>query len=131
MDGNRKFERRYANSLFGVYAKDTDELVGCLVDLTIAGLMLESTSALETDTLFQFRMDLPVEVAGSKDITFCAKSIWCKPVKDGGQYATGFEIQDIPESELKKIVLLLQRSLFDDVKSNVRVDLSRIRLPQA
>ncbi|UCC43364.1 MAG: PilZ domain-containing protein [Candidatus Zixiibacteriota bacterium] len=129
MDGKRKFKRRYANSFFGVYLKDTDEFVGCLVDMTVAGLMLETMSAMETDTLFEFRMDLPVEVEGSKDITFRAKSIWCKPAKDRGQYATGFEIQDVSEPELKKIMLLLDGPLFDDVDGMVRVNLSKIQLP--
>lgn len=126
MDGKRKFKRWYANSFFGVYDKRTEEFVGYLVDMTVAGLKLESKTAIETNALFQFRIDLPEEVAGSKDITFSAKSVWCKPVEDRKQFAIGFEMYDLVDSELKKIELLLEGQLFSSVEGAVRVNLSRI-----
>lgn len=126
MDGNREFKRQYANSFFGVYDKSTEEFVGYLVDMTVAGLRLESKTAIETNALFQFCMDLPEEIAGSKEITFCAKSVWCKPVEDREQFISGFEMYDLADSESKKIELLLEGKLFSSVEGAVHVKLSKI-----
>ena len=93
--------------------------------MTIEGVKILSVNPLEADTEFQFKMDLPIDMKGSKEITFDAKSVWSKQDKVSHEYYTGFHIQDLSTKEQQKIELLIDGPLFADDHERVHVTLSK------
>lgn len=119
----RKSLRKQTDSFLAVYNRGTEELIGRLVDMTTEGVKLRSMKAMEPGVVFQFRMDLPVELKGCKEIIFDAKSIWSKRDEVSHEYFTGFAMQEISTKEVEKIEMLLDGPLFaaDDKRVHVTV----------
>lgn len=126
MRETRKLKRKQTYTFLGVYDRNTNQFVGRLVDMTKEGVKLRSMAAMETNAVFQFRLDLPFDINGSKEIVFNARSIWCNKCSDSGQYNIGFQVQDVPQTEVARIDLLLQGSLFEDADERIHVTLSKI-----
>ena len=124
MRQNRK-PRRHTNTFLGVYDRSTEELLGRLVNMTTEGVMLLSKDTIESDALFQFRMELPVEIMGSTEIVFDAKSVWSKKDEVSYEYSTGFHIVDLSHKEFDKIDLLINGPLFADESEKVYVTLAK------
>lgn len=123
MSVTRKSLRKQTDSFLAVYDRGTDELIGRLVDMTTEGVKLRSMKAMDPGVVFQFRMDLPVELKGCKEIVFDAKSVWSKRDEVSHEYFTGFAMQEISNTEVEKIELLLESPLFaaDDKRVHVTV----------
>ena len=92
MANTRSKLRRRTDSFLGVYDRTSEKLVGRLVDMTTEGVKLLSVTSLEVDAEFQFRMDLPIEMNGSKEIVFDAKNVWSKQHNVSHEFYTGFKI---------------------------------------
>lgn len=125
MGNTRNRLRRQTDSFLGVYDRASEELVGRLVDMTTDGVKLLSGQPLEANAEFQFKMDLPVEMKGSKDITFDAVSIWSKQDNVSHEYYTGFQILGLSSKEKQKIEQLIDGPLFSDDHERVHVTLSK------
>ena len=125
MRENRKRRRRHTNTFLGVYDRSTEELLGRLVDMTTEGVRLLSKDTIESDAIYQFRMDLPVEIKGSTEIVFDAKSVWSKKDEISHEYSTGFQIVDLSSKEFDKIELLIYGPLFADEGEKVHVTLAK------
>lgn len=125
MANTRNRLRRRTDSFLGVYDRSSEELVGRLVDMTTDGVKLLSVSALEANAEFQFKMDLPVDIRGSKAITFDAVSIWSKQDSVSHEYYTGFQILGLSPKEKQKIELLIDGPLFSVDPERVHVTLSK------
>lgn len=125
MGNTRNQLRRRTDSFLGVYDRKSAQLVGRLVDMTTEGVKLLSVSSLESNAEFQFKMDLPIDMKGSKEITFDAKSVWSKRDKVSHEYYTGFQILGLSTKEKEKIELLIDGPLFADDTDRVHVTLSK------
>ena len=125
MGENRRRRRHHTNTFLAVYDRSTEELLGRLVDMSTEGVRLLSIGAIESDAIFQFRVNLPVEIKGSKEIVFDAKSVWSNKDKVSHQYSTGFQILDLSRNEFDKIDLLIHGSLFSDKDERVHVTLAK------
>ena len=84
-----------------------------------------SKDILESDALFQFWIDLPVEIKGSKEILFDAKSVWSEKDRVSHEYSTGFQIVDLSPKNFDKIELLIHGSLFAEEAEGLRVTLAK------
>ena len=129
MADSRKLNRRHTDTLFCVYNRNDDEFMGCLVDMTIEGVKLRTMAPMETDTLFQFRMDFPEEIGGSAEICFDADSVWCKECADSHEYYVGFRMKDIPETEIKRIEQLINGPLFKEASAVVHITVGKKTTP--
>jgi len=91
----RKMKRRHLIYYLRVYDKKTEALIGHLADITTDGIMIMSESPVQTGVDFSFRMTLPAEIEGNKEICFEASSIWSKKDVNPDFYASGFKISNI------------------------------------
>lgn len=110
----RRYKRRHLIYYLRVFDKNTNMLVGHLVDIASGGVMLISEKPFETDKVFNFRMDLPKEIRGTKTFAFTAKSKWCKTDENPDFVDTGFELLDAKEEDAIIIENLIEDFLFHD-----------------
>ncbi|MCG2712014.1 MAG: PilZ domain-containing protein [Candidatus Omnitrophica bacterium] len=110
----RKFKRRHLIYYLRVYDCNAGVLIGHLADITTDGIMLVSEAPLKTDADFNFKMTLPAELRGSRDITFNASSVWCQKDVNPDFYATGFKISNIENKDLELIESLIDSFGFRD-----------------
>ena len=109
---NRRHLRKHTTIYFGVYESDTDRFFGCLVNLSVDGVQLISETEIETDIIFHFRIKLPEEVNGVRDVEFDARSVWCEQSENSSFYDVGFQFDDITEDSLETIEALLEEPIF-------------------
>ena len=121
----RKRSRRHTDTLFCVYTRNDDQFVGCLVDMTIEGVKLRTMAPMETDAIFQFRMDLPEKIGGSAVISFDAESVWCKECADSPEYHVGFRMKNVPRAESERIEQLINGPLFKEANAVVHITVSK------
>jgi len=110
----RKFQRKHLIYYLRIFDRNTTRLIGHLVDITPEGVMLMSEEPIETNTTLQLRMGLPKEIKKSKEITFDAKSLWCKKDINPDFYDTGFELLDVPREVVEIIKRLIRDFQFQD-----------------
>ena len=125
MEENRKHRRSHTNAFLGVYDRSTEELLGRLVDMTTEGLRLLSQDSMESDAIYQFRMDLPIAINGNREIVFDAKSTWAEKDEVSYEYSTGFCMVNLSRKEYDKIEILIHGSLFTEEAEKVHVTLAK------
>ena len=125
MAESRKLKRRHTDTLFCVYDRNDDQFIGCLVDMTAEGVKLRTMAPMETNVIFQFRMDLPAEIGGSSEISFDAESIWCQECVDSHKYYVGFQMQNVPEAEIERIEQLIDGPLFKEADAVVHITVGK------
>ncbi len=110
----RKLKRRHLIYYLRVFDRNSGQLIGHLVDVTTEGVMLISKHPIETNTIFKSKMVLPKGIEGSKEITFDAKSIWCKKDVNPNFYATGFQLLKSSPEDIKLLERLIDEFGFRD-----------------
>ncbi len=125
MAESRKLKRRHTDTLFCVYDRNDDQFIGHLVDMTAEGVKLRCMAPMETNVMFQFRMDLPAEIGGSAELSFDAESIWCKECVDSQKYDVGFQMQNVPEAEIERIEQLIDGPLFKEADAVVHITVGK------
>ncbi|MBN2468350.1 MAG: PilZ domain-containing protein [Deltaproteobacteria bacterium] len=114
MPEKRKLKRRHLIYYLRVFDKNTDELIGHLVDITPEGIMLMSEKPLTTKTVFQCWMILPGEVFGKNRLEFEAKSLWSKPDVNPDFFDTGLHLLNASDEDMYIINHLISDYGFDD-----------------
>ena len=110
----RRLRRRHLIYYLRVFDRNNDALIGHLIDITSEGAMLISEDPIETNTIFQSRMVLPEEKQGSREITFDARSVWCKKDINPDYYATGFQLLNAAPQDVEVIEWLIEKFGFRD-----------------
>jgi hypothetical protein len=110
----RNLKRRHLIYYLRIMDKETNELVGHLVDITSEGIMLISEDQMEINKTFHFRMMLPKEIIGKEMLEFTATSLWSKKDINPDFYDTGFRIEDINEPDTLRIDQLIHHFGFQD-----------------
>lgn len=126
MDERRKSERKQTQHFFGLYDQDTGDYVGKLVDLSIKGMMVRAEQLMDTDCIYEFRIELPKPIARKTELLFDAKCMWCvESTHLDGKYDAGFEISDIKFEEIETIQYLLNDSLFQNEDEIPRISVAK------
>lgn len=118
MDDRRKAERtpveRSSNAarltktaIFGVTNLETDLLMGHLINVTPLDLQMTTYRPVEVRSIFNFRLRLPEPIQGSVFIVVNAECTSCKQGTDERSYTSGFKLDSITPSNLKRIQALL------------------------
>ncbi|MBI9050985.1 MAG: PilZ domain-containing protein [Anaerolineaceae bacterium] len=110
----RNLKRRHLIYYLRIMNRDTNELLGHLVDITAEGIMVISENQLEINKNFNFRMMLPKEIVGKEMLEFSAKSLWSKKDINPDFYDTGFKIDDMTEADSLRIDQLIHHFGFQD-----------------
>ncbi len=91
----RKLVRRHLIYYLQVLERDTDNLIGHLVDITPYGLLLVSEAPIAPGTTLPMRITLPRQILGKRQITFEAISRWSIKDANPNLHATGFGMLDM------------------------------------
>ena len=104
----RTIKRHHLSYYLKVYNRKTGKPIGYVVNISTEGLRLVSHIPLLTHSVFQFRIKLPREIKGERNIDFDALSCWCRPDVSPDCFDTGFKIVEAPESLLNLVEGLTQ-----------------------
>lgn len=126
MKEQRKLERRNTDAFLAVYDRNTEMFIGRLIDMTTKGLKIKSASAIELNSTFLIRIDLPIDPMVSKTITFKAKCVWTNECSDSDAFDSGLEVQKITPKEIENIYSLINSPLFMNANERVRVTIGKI-----
>jgi len=110
----RTLKRRHLIYYLRIMDKNTNELIGHLVDITSEGLMVISETQLETNKEFNFRMMLPKEIIGKETLEFNATSLWSRKDINPDFYDTGFSLNDLSEEDRLIVDQLIHHFGFQD-----------------
>jgi len=121
MFDKRKNRRKNTSIRIGVYDTDSDDFFGCLVDLSVDGVKIESETEIDIDLLYHFRMKLPEEVRGTSSIQFEARSKWCEQVENSSCFETGFVFEEISRDDLDVVEVLLADPSFKYAEEDTAV----------
>ncbi len=104
----RVIKRHHLRYYLSVYNRKTGKPIGYIVNISTEGLRLVSHIPLLTHSVFQFRIKLPREIEGARNIDFDALSCWCRPDVSPDCFDTGFKLIDAPQELLDLIEGLSQ-----------------------
>jgi len=110
----RRLKRRHLIYYLRVFNRETDQLLGHLVDITEEGLMLISEQPIELDVTFHLQMQLPSNIGGMEKWEFDAVSKWCRKDINPDFLDSGFQLVDIDVKSLTVIRNLIRGFGFQD-----------------
>lgn len=114
MSDRRTLHRRHLIYYLKVFERDTDELLGHLVDITEEGLMLVSENCAEEGRLVKMKMLLPREIEGKEQIEFDARSMWCRKDVNPSLFGVGFKFEYVDVLSRQIIFELIHEFGFSD-----------------
>jgi hypothetical protein len=69
--------RRYLPSVsLKVFNRDTGERIGPIGNISLTGLMLQTSKNLVENTVYPFALILPVKIKGANSVAFDARCVW-------------------------------------------------------
>lgn len=99
----RAYERYSVEFYLCVYNRDTDALLGHVVDISLGGMQLLSETPIAGGELFRFRMDVSLESGRKEVVEFEARSIWQAEDLNPGFYNAGFQFQALSPAAMQSI----------------------------
>jgi hypothetical protein len=114
MNEKRELKRRHLIYYLRVFDRNTDQLLGHLVNITSQGIMLISEEPLAVDMIFQLRMKLPSAMVEYESLDFDAKSVWNGKDSNPNFYDTGLQLIDVAADKIAIIEDLIERFGFQD-----------------
>ena len=114
MQEKRKLKRRHLIYYLRVFDRNSNELLGHLVDITPEGIMLMSEETIPTKNNLELRMVLPSKLFGKDKIEFNATSLWSKGDIMSDFYDTGFRLTKIDRKDAELIESLIDTYGFRD-----------------
>ncbi len=103
MMNTRRLQRRHLIYYLRIVDRDTDQLIGFLVDITTEGLMIMSESPLEVGRVFRCKMLVQSELSDREHLCFEAKSIWCRKGTASNFYDTGLQLLTMAPEDFSSI----------------------------
>ena len=110
----RKLKRRHLIYYLRVFDRNTDALVGHLVDIASEGILLISERSVETDQIFQLKMVLPAEILGKEQLHFDARCVRCQKDINPDFFNIGFQLQKVVRNHFLVIEQLIDDLGFRD-----------------
>lgn len=114
MSDRRTLHRRHLIYYLKVFERDTDELLGHLVDITEEGLMIVSDYPHEEGKLLKMKMLLPREIEGREQIEFDARTMWCRKDVNPSLFGVGFKFEYVDILSRQIIFELIHEFGFSD-----------------
>jgi c-di-GMP-binding flagellar brake protein YcgR len=107
LEDKRAYERYSVEFFLCVYHRDSDALVGHVVDLSLGGLQLLSETPIAGGEQFRFRMDVSLESGRKDNVEFEAWSIWQSEDLNPGFYNAGFQFLDLTPGATQSIAAII------------------------
>jgi len=99
MEERRRLSRKYLSFFSRVVDRNTERLLGYLVDLTAGGALMIGNISLKPGTLLSLRIDLPEDFSPQDQLDLIAKVVWILPDVDPELYRTGLQMVEIQPSD--------------------------------
>jgi hypothetical protein len=110
----RELKRAHLIYYLRVFDRNTEKLLGHLVDLTPKGVMLVSEEPIAVGETFKVRMMLPITVFGKNRIDFEAESLWSTNDINPDFYDTGFRLTGLDPADEELIQSLVKEYGFNE-----------------
>ncbi len=107
MKERRKSSRKRPTNYIAVVNRESNEPIGCLIDLTIEGFRLMHNEPVKEGALLRLRM----QINEFEFILLDAQSRWCKK-GDADIYEIGFQTHNISADNLEKVRRLISSPTF-------------------
>ncbi len=114
MDDKRTIKRRHLIYYLKVFDKDSEHIIGFLVDITPHGIMLMSEVPIETGKVFNLKILIQSSLHKREYLNFKAKSLWCRHSINSDFYDTGFELIDTDPKAFGEIESIIDTLGFRD-----------------
>ena len=107
MSDNRRWKRWQLIFYLRVFDKQTQQLLGHVVDITTNGMMLISDKPLPIDKEYFVMLDIPDEEGGRRTVSLRTHSLWSKRDVNPDFFDTGFRLVDPTPEAVHHIRLLI------------------------
>lgn len=107
MQEKRKHARKHIGCALKVHDVNSDQAIGCIVDLSEDGFMLLTNQVREAGTVLQLRVYFPSEVNGQRYIELGAESLWAGAANKPEHFWAGFHIIDLSDSAAAAIAAVV------------------------
>jgi hypothetical protein len=123
MPERRVNPRRYLKSYLQVLDRNTENIVGHLVNINHNGAMMISERPISDDTSLRLRLVLPEKFEGNDTIDIRSRSVWCQQDRFNPElYASGFKIERIHQTDEAFIDRFIDKFCFEPMKeTNIQV----------
>jgi len=101
--------RRQAAENLVVYDMRTNQPIGQVQNMTVAGVKLITDKPVKLSRILYCRIDLPEKLLGSDQVYFDAECRWCRQNKSAGWYESGYRLRNVSASDREIISLLTRR----------------------
>lgn len=108
----RIFKRRQMIYYLEVLDRDTDRLIGHVVDITSEGMMVMSESPLETQKTFNFKIPFKKPSGPKQFLHVTVKSRWCTREMHANFYDTGFEMLSLEPEASEALEYIIESMCF-------------------
>jgi hypothetical protein len=110
-------------SYLQVLDRNTENVIGHLVNITQAGAMMISEEPVSADTSLRLRLVLPETFEGTDVIDIRSRSVWCQKDRFNPElYASGFMIEHIHQLDAAFIERFIEKyCLNSTVDTNIQV----------
>ena len=102
-------EKVIPQSLFVVFDRKTDKVIGYFIDISIGGLLIIGQVPFEKNAEYQFKMDFSSIMDDEPQIQFDVRCVWVINNEDIECYISGFEFTKISRKDIGKIRQLINR----------------------
>ncbi|MDA8159521.1 MAG: PilZ domain-containing protein [Desulfobacteraceae bacterium] len=110
----RRLKRRHIIYYLEVFDRESGQLLGHLVDLTVKGMKLVSKEEIPVGKGFSLRMVMPEEYCPAREVLFHATSTWCSQDVNPDFFASGFSTPDLSEDNRRLFMILINQAGFND-----------------
>jgi PilZ domain-containing protein len=104
-----RLQRNYCKIFFRVLNGETGEQLGNLVDLTVDGLRMVSSTRINPDAIYYLKLVLPTEIEGVSEVTISAISRWCNQDTNPEFFNAGFEFRNISMKHIKVVRQIIEQ----------------------
>jgi len=109
MEDRRKTARIRLTNDIGVFDTQTKTRIGKLVDISTEGIMLASGNPMEINTVYEFRVPMPISIYGKNEIICNAVCLWCNKTNSPSGYQAGFQLVG-KDPALKEMIAIWMKS---------------------
>ena len=112
MNERRRKTRRRTPCQTAVFDSSTGEHLGWVVNITCEGIMLRGEEAMNTDQIYDLRIELPDPIKGHSRLDVRAHTLWSQRSVDPAYYNTGLQLVEVPAHVNAVIELLVRDAVF-------------------
>jgi len=112
MTDTRESERKFPICYLKVFDRESNKMVGRVVDISTEGMRLVGDSPLEFNREYRLRMPMPEAVRPEKQVAFDADVRWTGPDLNPDFSDTGLKLSNVSEEDHRVINHLLRSYVF-------------------